>query len=248
VTGTVAAGAAVWSCALMRWYEPPDQPWTPCRALLAPGSPQLDGQLRLVAERQAVRRPSVGVSLFLERYAWAAATAAFTCLLGEGGLPDLDAANVAVHADDEGFVDALRLLDPRLRPASAAGPGLDRLRRGLLDGHLLPLVDVLLERRPHRGRSALRCLVADALVAGAAGAAEVTGRPAAEAARLAMAVCDLLGTPAALRPRVLDAGGLLVRRRGVCCLLHTEAGAHCSTCPHLSDAETVRRTRQLRGG
>jgi hypothetical protein len=257
VTGAAAvARARAWSCTEMRWREHPGHPagdtaaagvpgaeWTPCRALLEPGSPHLDDQLRVVGERQGATRLSVRASLLLERYAWALAAAAFTCVLTERRLPDLAAGRLAVRVDAGGFVDAVLSLEPDLRPVPAPGRELEALRPGLLDGHLLPLVERLLERGVHRGRNALRCLVLDALAAGAASAAEATGGSAGEAAALAAGAGDLLGVSAALRPRILDVDGRLVRRRAVCCLLHTEAGSHCATCPHLAEAETVRRTR-----
>jgi hypothetical protein len=254
VTGaTAVAGAPAWSCVEMRWRVHPGAEagavaWTPCRALLAPGSPELEDQLRLIGERQGAGRLSVRVSLFLERYAWALAAGAFTCVLGDRPLPDLAAGGLAVRVDGDGFVDGVLCLDPGPPgPAPAAsGRGVEPLRPGLLDGHLLPLVDRLLERGVHRGRNALRCLLLDALAAGATSAAEATGHLAGEAAALATAAGDLLGVPAALRPRILDLDGRPVRRRAICCLLHTEAGSHCATCPHLPEAETVRLLRGAR--
>ncbi len=187
---------------------------------------------------------SVCASLFLERYAWALATAAFGSLLGEGRLPDLAAANVAVRVDAEGFVDALLLADARLTPATP-GAALDPLARGLLAGHLLTLVERLAERPVHRGRRALLCLVVDALAAGIAVAAETAGTSPGEAAVLTLAVGLMLGTPTGLRPRLLGVDGRLVRKRAVCCLLHTERAVHCATCPHLTDEETACRIRVL---
>jgi hypothetical protein len=233
-----------WDCSALRW-EPAapglaGEGWTACARLVAPGSAELDRHLALVATRQGTARPSVGASLLLERYAWALATAAFGSLFGEGRLPDLAAANVAVHLDAEGFVDALLLDDPRQEPATPATV-LEPLARGLLAAHLLPLVERLAERPVHRGRRALRCLVVDALAAGIAGAAGVSRR--AEAAALAVALAAILGTPPRLHPRLLAVEGGLARKRGVCCLLHTERDGHCATCPHLSDDETVLRLR-----
>lgn len=262
MTGLAAtAGALAWSCEEMRWREHPGAgpgagdasapgvdgaEWTPCRALLDPGSPELDDQLRVIGERQGANRLSVRASLFLERYGWALAAAAFTCLLTDRRLPDLTAAGLAVRVDAGGFVDAVLCRDPGADLAGAPWRGVEPLRSGLLDGHLLPLVDRLLERGVHRGRNALRCLLLDALAAGATSAAEATGHLAGEAAALAGAAGDLLGIPAVLRPRVLDVDGRPVRRRAICCLLHTEAGSHCATCPHLSEAETVRLLRAAR--
>ncbi|MEA2670669.1 MAG: hypothetical protein QOG45_889 [Chloroflexota bacterium] len=243
-----AAARLRWDCAAMRWEAPPAGPlaegWTACADLLVPGSPELERQLALVGSRQQTARMSVCASLFLERYAWALATAAFGSLLGEGRLPDLDAANVAVHLDGEGFVDALLLTDPGLAPATP-GAALEPLARGLLCGHLLTLVERLAERPVHRGRRALHCLVVDALAAGIAGAAQAAGTSAGEAAVLTLAVGLMLGTPPALCPRLLGVDGRLVRKRAVCCLLHTERAVHCATCPHLSDEETACRVRLL---
>jgi hypothetical protein len=236
--------ALVWDCATLRWELAPRGPrdarWIDCASLVAPGSADLDRHLAVVARRQGTARPSVTASLLLERHAWALATAAFGSLLGEGRLPDLAAANVAVRLDAEGFAAALRLEDPRLEPAAPA-TALEPLARGLLAAHLLPLVERLAERDVHRGRRALRCLVVDALAAGIAGAAGPAGTPAADAAALAVALAAILGTPPRLHPRLLPVDGGLVRKRAVCCLLHTERGDHCATCPHLSDAQTVRR-------
>jgi len=236
--------ALVWDCAALRWEPAPLRPpaggWIRCADLVAPGSAELDRHLALVAERQRTTRPSVTASLLLERHAWALATAAFGSLLGEGGLPDLAPANVAVRLDGDGFAGALLLEDPHLEPVVPAA-ALEPLARGLLAAHLLPLVERLAERDVHRGRRALRCLVVDALAAGIAGAAGPAGTCTAEAAALAVALAAILGTPPRLHPRLLPVAGGLVRKRAVCCLLHTEQGAHCTTCPHLSDAETVRR-------
>jgi hypothetical protein len=235
-----------WECAGLRWRSAPAGPltegWTPCSTLLTPGSVEIERQLALVAERHRTTRLSVSASLLLERHAWALAAAGFDALLGEGRVPDLGAANVAVHLDADGFAGSLLLVEPRLEPAPPGEP-LAPLARGLLDAHLLPLVERLAERGVHRGRRALLCLVADALVAGLAGAAAATGCSIAEADRLGSAVAGLLGTPPGLHPRLLPVDGGLVRKRAVCCLLHTERAVHCDTCPHLSDAETARRTR-----
>jgi hypothetical protein len=248
VTGAATvAGALVWSCVEMSWRERPGAEagaavWTPCRALLDPGSPELEDHLRVIGERRGASRLSVRASLFLERYAWALAAGAFACVLGDRPLPDLAAGGLAVRVDGDGFVDAVLCLDPGA-PGPTPAPsdrGVELLRPGLLDGHLLPLVDRLLERGVHRGRNALRCLLLDALAAGATSAAEATGHLAGEAAALAAAAGDLLGVPAPLRPRILDLDGRPVRRRAICCLLHTEAGSHCATCPHLPEEETVR--------
>jgi hypothetical protein len=245
VSATLAPAAALrWDCAALRW-EPGDAgpcaaDWTACTDLVAPGSVELDRHLALVTALQGTARPSVAASLLLERYAWALGTAAFETLLGEGRLPDLAAANVAVHLDAEGFVDALLLDDPRLEPVTSAA-ALEPLARGLLAAHLLPLVERLAERSVHRGRRALRCLVVDALAAGIAGAAGPAGTPRAEAMALSVALAAILGTPPRLHPRLLAVDGVLVRKRAVCCLLHTERALHCATCPHLSDTETVRR-------
>lgn len=237
-----------WDCAEMRWEPAPAGPlgegWTACADLLVPGSDELERQLALVARCQETERMSVCASLFLERYAWALATAAFGSLLGEGRLPHLDAANVAVHVDADGFVDALMLADARLAPATPVA-ALVPLARDLLAGHLLTLVERLAERPVHRGRRALHCLVVDALAAGIAGAAETAGTSPGEAAVLTLAVGLMLGTPAALRPRLLGVDGRLVRKRAVCCLLHTERAVHCATCPHLTDEETACRIRVL---
>ena len=236
--------ALVWDCAALRWEPAPLRPpaggWIRCADLVAPGSEELDRHLALVAERQRTTRPSVTASLLLARHAWALATAAFGSLLGEGGLPDLAPANVAVRLDGDGFAGALLLGDPRLEPVAPTA-ALEPLARGLLAGHLLPLVERLAERGVHRGRRALRCLVVDALAAGIAGAAAPTRTGGVEASALAVALAAILGTPPRLHPRLLPAGGGLVRKRAVCCLLQTERGVHCATCPHLSDAETVRR-------
>jgi hypothetical protein len=245
-----AAASAVatvrWDCALLRWQAAPTgaltEGWVHCTALLTPGSVELERQLALVAERHRTTRLSVCASLLLERHAWALAAAGFDALLGEGRVPDLGAANVAVHLDADGFAGSLLLVEPRLEPVPPGEP-LAPLASGLLDAHLLPLVERLAERGVHRGRRALLCLVADALVAGLAGAATATGCSLAEAARLGSAVAGLLGTPPGLHPRLLPVDGGLVRKRAVCCLLHTEGAAHCDTCPHLSDAETARRAR-----
>ena len=234
----------VWDVAALRWEPAPPgrsgRGWIRCTDLVDPGSAELDRHLAVVAERQGTARPSVTASLLLERHAWALATAAFGSLLGEGLLPDLAAANVAVRLDGDGFAGALLLGDPRLEPVAPTA-ALEPLARGLLAGHLLPLVERLAERGVHRGRRALRCLVVDALAAGIAGAAAPTWTGAVEASALAVALAAILGTPPRLHPRLLPAGGGLVRKRAVCCLLHTERGVHCATCPHLSDAETVRR-------
>ena len=242
-----AAATLRWDCAQLRWRAAPAGPltegWTPCTALLTPGSAELERQLALIAERHCATRLSVSASLLLERHAWSLASAGFDALLGEGRVPDLGAANVAVQLDGDGFAASLLLVEPRLEPVPAGDP-LPPLARGLLDAHLLPLVERLAERGVHRGRRALLCLVADALVAGLAGAAAATGCSIAGATRLGSAVAGLLGTPPGLHPRLLPVDGGLVRKRAVCCLLHTERAVHCDTCPHLSDAETVRRTRE----
>ena len=236
--------ALVWDVAALRWEPappgPPDGGWIRCADLVAAGSAELDRHLAIVAERQRTARPSVTASLLLERHAWALATVAFESLLGEGLLPELAAANVAVHLDGDGFASALLLEDPLLEPVAPAA-ALEPLARGLLTAHLLPLVECLAERDLHRGRRALRCLVVDALAAGIAGAARPGRTGTAEAAALVVALAAILGSPSRLHPRLLPAGGGLVRTRSVCCLLHTERGGHCATCPHLSDAETVRR-------
>jgi hypothetical protein len=236
--------ALVWDVAALRWEPappgPPGEGWIHCADLLAPGSAELDRHLAVVAERQRTARPSVTASLLLERHAWALATAAFGSLLGEGLLPDLAAANVAVRLDADGFAAGLLLEDPFLEEVAPAA-ALEPLARGLLAAHLLPLVERLAQRDVHRGRRALRCLVVDALAAGIAGAAGPAETRAAEAAALAVALAAILGTPPGLHPRLLPVDGGLVRKRAVCCLLHTERRAHCATCPHLSDAETVRR-------
>ena len=237
-----------WDCADLRWRPapvgPPGPRWIGCAGLLAPGSAELERRLALVTERQDCTRLSVAASLLLERHSWALATAAFGSLLGQGLLPDLAAANVCVRLDAGGFADSLLLARPRLEPV-APGETLEALGDGLLAGHLLPLVERLVERPVHRGRRALLCLVADALAAAIAGAATAAGTPAAEADALAGSVAALLGSPPSLRPRLLRAGASLVRKRAVCCLLHTERAAHCATCPHLPDGETVRRMRAL---
>jgi hypothetical protein len=242
-----AAATLRWDCAQLRWRAAPAGPltegWVPCTALLTPGSVELERQLALIAERHRTTRLSVCGSLLLERHAWSLATAGFDALLGEGRVPDLGAANVAVQLDVDGFAGSLLLAEPRLETAPPGEP-LAALARGLLDAHLLPLVERLAERGVHRGRRALLCLVADALVAGLAGAAAATGCSIAEASRLGSAVAGLLGAPPGLHPRLLPVEGGLVRKRAVCCLLHTEHAVHCDTCPHLSDAETVRRTRE----
>ncbi|HEX3605478.1 MAG TPA: hypothetical protein VH134_06115 [Candidatus Dormibacteraeota bacterium] len=243
---TAAPAALCWECAGMRWVPAgtgvPDCGWIACADLLDPGSAALEAQLDLVAERQRTARLSVTASLLLERHAWALATAAFAGVWTGDGMPDLGAANVAVHLDAGGFVDALRLTDPRLTPA---GPGaaLEPLARGLLGGHLLPLVERLAGRCVHRGRRALLCLVVDALAAAIASAANAAGAAPGEAAALNLAVAVMLGTPPALHPRLLPVDGGLVRKRAVCCLLHSERAVHCATCPHLADEETVRLMR-----
>ncbi|MGH7750582.1 MAG: hypothetical protein ACREQ5_38290, partial [Candidatus Dormibacteria bacterium] len=122
-----------WECAGMRWRSAPGAPlatgWVRCADLLTPGSVELGRQLALVAERQHATRLSVCASLLLERYAWALATAAFDSLLRAARVPDLHAANVAVHLDGDGFVDALLLAEPRLEPSPPGDP-LAPLARG----------------------------------------------------------------------------------------------------------------------
>lgn len=174
----------------------------------------------------------------------------------EGRVPDLAAANLALHLHEQGWFDELALRSPAMsvlpgdpavgQPWVTVVGDVELLRQRLagdLVAHLRPLVEAL-RPRTRRGARALWGMVADACAYAVINVTQTLHRPAiwpAEAAALLAAAPALRVTPRALAVEHAGAEHLFLRRAS-CCFAYRAVGYdYCATCPLLSEAEQERR-------
>jgi FhuF 2Fe-2S C-terminal domain len=214
--------------------------WLAAGDLLAPGSADLDAQLKLAGETLGSDRPDVAASALLEGWAWTLARPLAAALAAGAPPPDLAAGNVRLRFAG-GLVAGAAVRDPAPPDGGEAGAA-----ARLLDGHLAVLVARLGERRVRRGRRALWGLVSNGCAAALLEEAHAAGLPADRAHRLLGRLLGPPGRPLPV-PALLAVGpgqaARLVRRRVTCCLHYTVSAGPCATCPLLPPSETRRRLR-----
>jgi hypothetical protein len=208
--------------------------WLAADELLAPGSADLEIQLKLAGETLGGDRPGVAASALLEGYAWTLARPLAAALAAAAPPPDLAAGNVRLRFAG-GLLAGTALGDP----APPDGGTAEAVAR-LLDGHLGVLVARLGERGVRRGPRALWGLVANGCAAALLEEAHAAGLPDDRTRQLLGRVLGPPGRPLPA-PALLRVGSRLVRRRVTCCLNYAVAGQPCATCPLLAPAETRRR-------
>jgi hypothetical protein len=216
--------------------------WLAAGELLAPGSADLDAQLKLAGETLGSARPGVAASALLEGWAMALTRPLARAMATGAAPPDLAAGNVRLRFTG-GLVAAAAVADPAPPGGGAAGAA-TRLRA---DHHAV-LVARLGERRVRRGPRALWGLVANGCAAALLEEAHAAGLPADRARRLLGRLLGASGRPLPAPPLLAVGPGdaaRLVRRRVTCCLFYTVSPEPCATCPLLAPSETRRR---LRGG
>ena len=206
----------------------------------------LDGWHQTILERRVDGRPAVAAAgLAGQLSAWLAEVTVIP-LVSEGRSFVIRPADVTLHWNADGWVDAASLGWPALVEADR----LPETARGIAE-----VARPLLEARPYQGRFgrlAAWGMLADSILGQAAGWARQHSSDSHAACGLGTRLLDLVkqasGVP--LRSRVdayeLDGGEVAVPIRSTCCLIYqvrerpeSSIDGYCATCPLISDVDRV---------
>lgn len=259
LTGTLGKVGAAFIHRDVEVGAPCGDGWLAATDLLADGGAELDARLRAIDDAHGGGLPDVAASYFTGWYAGAVVAPTIGAFVIDRRVPDIGAANVSLHTDEEGWFDRTAVHRPAMTvlvgDPAAGEPGnrtvteLASLRAVLVTGivaHLTPVVDAVRARAP-LGLRALWGTVADSC----AGAFLQVGRGddgGAGSRAEADAFLAAASPPLRARPRWIlvehDGCDHTFMERGACCLAYKTADhGYCTSCPFTDDAERVQRLR-----
>ncbi len=234
-----------------RCGAPPSEDWIAVPDLIQPDSPHLSQLLALVGETYATSDRQIGVSFFMNSYAWLIAAASLGCYIASSRVPDLSPSNMWLRFEANGRATGISFTRGRfwaLPDDAAAGHpdaaivqnrvALRDTLRGQIEVHMQHMIPILRPKSSF-GTRALWVTVADRC----AGflfwlhqqRPDVLGRD-----RLVQEVEGLIRAPASpfnncltgIQTQPERAEHELTFQRGACCLNYKRPdGKYCTSCP-----------------